>query len=82
MAYVRSTELFNYQHSLGEFWFIGTAKISIKVAQNGEILLALLTLMLLVGNFGLYKMIQTAWKMTETLAYGYSSESTQRDRSN
>ena len=28
------------------------------------------------GYFGQYKMMQKSWKMTETLAYGYLSEST------
>ena len=37
-----------------------------------------LTLMLLVANLiGPYKMMQKIWKMTETQAHGYSSESTQ-----
>ena len=34
------------------------------------------------GEFGQYKMVQKNWKMTETLAYGYSSESTQQELSN
>ena len=43
----------------------------------------LLTLMLLVAyRFGQYKKMQKTWKMTETLANGYSSESTQRELSN
>ena len=29
------------------------------------------------GWFGRYKIMQKTWKMTETLAHGYSSESTQ-----
>ena len=29
-----------------------------------------------------YKMIKKTWEITETLAYGYSSESTQRELSN
>ena len=29
------------------------------------------------GRFGQYEMMQKPWKMTETLASGYSSESTQ-----
>ena len=36
-----------------------------------------LTLMLLVANLPKYKMMQKRWKMTETLAHGYSSVSTQ-----
>ena len=31
--------------------------------------------------FGQYKMMQRTWKMTETLAYGYSSESAQLELS-
>ena len=38
--------------------------------------------MLLVANFGQYKMMRKTWKMSETLANGYSSESTQRELSN
>ena len=38
--------------------------------------------MLLVGNFANTKKKQKSWKMTETLAYGYSSESTHRELSN
>ena len=34
------------------------------------------------GQFGQYKMMQNPWKMTETLAHGYSSESTQQELSN
>ena len=34
------------------------------------------------GYFGRYKMIQKSWKMTETLANGYSSESTHQELSN
>ena len=34
------------------------------------------------GQFGQCKMMQENWKMTETLANGYSSESTQRELSN
>ena len=34
------------------------------------------------GYFGQYKMMQKSWKMTETLANGYSSEITQQDLSN
>ena len=34
--------------------------------------------MLLVANFGQYKMMQKSWNMIETLAHGYSYESTQR----
>ena len=34
------------------------------------------------GLFGHYKMMQKSWKMTETLANGYSSERTQREQSN
>ena len=41
-----------------------------------------LTLMLLVVNFCQHKMMQKTWKMTETLAYGYSAESGRRDWSN
>ena len=41
-----------------------------------------LTLMLLVANLAKYKMMQITCKMTETLAYGYSSESTQQELSN
>ena len=29
--------------------------------------------------FGQYKMMQKPWKMTETLAYAYKSESTKRE---
>ena len=35
--------------------------------------------MLLMAN---YKMMQKSWKMIETLAHGYSSESTQQELSN
>ena len=35
-----------------------------------------------VGYFGQYKMMQKSWKITETLAYRYSSESAQRGLSN
>ena len=38
--------------------------------------------MLLVANFAQYKMMQKSWKMIETLANGYSSESTQWELSN
>ena len=38
--------------------------------------------MLLVANFGNIKGGKKAEKMTETLAYGYSSRSTQRELSN
>ena len=34
------------------------------------------------GLFGQYKMMQKNWKMIETMAYGYSSESTQQELSN
>ena len=34
------------------------------------------------GYFGQYKMMQKFWEMTETLANGYSSESTQQEQSN
>ena len=34
------------------------------------------------GKFSQYKIMQKGWKMTETLANGYSSESTQRELSN
>ena len=34
------------------------------------------------GNFGHYKRMQKSWKMTETLANGYTSESTQWKLSN
>ena len=34
------------------------------------------------GQFGQYKMIQNTLQMTETLAHGYSSKSTQRELSN
>ena len=34
------------------------------------------------GLFGKYKKMQKAEDMTETLAYGYSSESTRRELSN
>ena len=34
------------------------------------------------GQFDQYKMMQKNWKMTETLAHGYSSESAQRKLSN
>ena len=34
------------------------------------------------GQFVQYKMVQKPWNMTETLTYGYSSESTQRELSN
>ena len=34
------------------------------------------------GLFGKYKMMQKNWKMTETLAYGYPSESTRQELSN
>ena len=34
------------------------------------------------GYFGQYNMIQKNWKMIETLANGYSSESTQQELSN
>ena len=38
--------------------------------------------MLLVANLANTKMMQKSWKMTETLANGYSSESTQQELSN
>ena len=42
-----------------------------------------LTLNLRTGEyFGQYKMKQKSWKMTEILAHGYSSESTQWELSN
>ena len=34
------------------------------------------------GSFGRYKMMQKTWKTTGTLAFGYSSESTQWELSN
>ena len=34
------------------------------------------------GYFGRYKMMQKSWKITETLANGYSSESTHQELSN
>ena len=34
------------------------------------------------GYFGYYEMMQKTWKITETLAYRYSSESTQWELSN
>ena len=34
------------------------------------------------GYFCQYKMMQNTWEMAETLAYGYSSESTQWELSN
>ena len=36
--------------------------------------------MLLVANFGQYKMMRKPRKMTETMAHGYSPDSTQRQR--
>ena len=48
---------------------------------GGTLSLDMLTHMLLVANFR-KKMMQNIWKMTETLAYGYSSKSTQRELSN
>ena len=41
-----------------------------------------LTLMLLVANLADTKCFKIPLKMTETLAHGYSSESTQRELSN
>ena len=41
-----------------------------------------LTLMLLLANLANTKIKQKSWKMTETLVYGYSSKSTQRELSN
>ena len=41
-----------------------------------------LTLMLLVANSTNTKMMQKNWKMFETLAHGYSSESIQQELSN
>ena len=38
--------------------------------------------MLLVADFVEYKMMQKKLKVTETMAHGYSSESTQRELSN
>ena len=38
--------------------------------------------MLVVANYGKYKMMQETWKMIKTLANGYSSESTQLELSN
>ena len=35
-----------------------------------------------MASFDQYKMKQKTWKITETLAYGYSSESTQWELSN
>ena len=34
------------------------------------------------GKLSQYKMMQKTWRMTETLANGYSSESTQQELSN
>ena len=34
------------------------------------------------GYFGQFKIIQKNWKMSETLSFGNSSESTQRELSN
>ena len=34
------------------------------------------------GYFGQYKMVQKSWKMIETLAHGYSSESTHQELPN
>ena len=42
----------------------------------------LLTLMLLVANSDIIQNDAKSWKMTETLAYWYSSWSTQRELSN
>ena len=39
--------------------------------------ISILTLMLQVAHFANTKQMQKSWEMTETLAYGYSSESTQ-----
>ena len=41
-----------------------------------------LTLSLLLSDLASKKMMQKTWKMTETLAHGYSSESTQLELSN
>ena len=41
-----------------------------------------ITLMLLAASFGQYKMMKNTLKITESLAHGYSSESTQRELSN
>ena len=38
--------------------------------------------MLADGEVGQYKITQKIWKITETLAYGYSYESTQWELSN
>ena len=38
--------------------------------------------MMLVANFAKYKMMQKTWKINETLAYGYSSESARWELSN
>ena len=39
------------------------------------------TKMIKIIVIGLYKMVQKTWKMTETMANGYSSESTHRELS-
>ena len=44
--------------------------------------MSILTLMLLVAHFANTKQMQKKLKITETLAYGYSSESTQWELSN
>ena len=51
--------------------------VSLRNTQN-----AILTLMLLVANLANTKWCKKPWKMTETLAHVYSSESTQRELSN
>ena len=43
---------------------------------------AIVNLLLLVANFANKKKMQKSWEMTETLASGYSYESTQQEISN
>ena len=60
-------------------WF---SKIAFALLTNVALALGELTLMLLVAYFCQYIKMQKTSKITETLANGYSSESSQRDLSN
>ena len=53
-----------------------------KSSYTGLISTHILTLMLLVANLADTKWCKKSWKLTETLANGYSSESAQRELSN
>ena len=64
------------------FVVIGVLENHKNSIQHFKIDMTGLTLMLLVANLANTNWRKKHWKMTETLAYGYSSESAQQQLSN